>query len=145
MAAISRIIALAGWGLLTSGLLSLGGCASTDHWTGTWVGEKQGLVDPSKEGDAIANTINKIELTINNDGSFTLVEMGIPMDGTVGREKQRAELHVKNRFGQPITNEIPQAKGQKDRWLEWQNDQTILYHDPDSFYPEPVTLSLKQD
>lgn len=130
MAAITRILALTPFALLT-----LGGCGGDSaKWVGTWEGERKGLVDPSLT-DNVANGLRRIEIKIGQDGRYEMVEAGIPTKGQVHFGKERALLTVMSRMDRELT--VPH----QDLILEFQEDGSILYRDPNNDFPQPARLT----
>src|SRR5687767_11941287 len=77
---------------LFSFLFSLPGCSNSSfNFEGQWSG-KRALANNEKGEDPILNTIAKVDLELKSNGRFTLLEGGIPKEGTYRTEGQKAFL-----------------------------------------------------
>lgn len=116
-------------------LLVIPGCGGSGHaWKGKWVGNRDELILPGKDNDVIAATLKRIEITLNGDGTFDMVEMGIPQRGSYSLNGDEAKLKIRSRLDREVDPNM------KELILTWQQDGSVLYDDPGGFYPEPVKL-----
>jgi hypothetical protein len=132
MAAIVKSITVA---LLMLGLIS--GCASVSKkWYGTWEGDLQ-RADPATPLHE-RNTINLLRIRILPDGTFEMLESGIPIEGTCVLGSKKAFLRPRKTLGQPVD-----PSKSKEMTLTWQDDGTVLWTDPGGFDGGSVRLSMK--
>ncbi|MBZ0214673.1 MAG: hypothetical protein K8H99_12805 [Nitrospirae bacterium] len=136
MAAIPRSISVG----LTLGLvlvLALG-CVRTWSADGEWLGQRE--VPVSGLDPAVAKSLGLVKLTIR-DGRFELLEAGIPKEGSVRYDPDRALLHVEKYMGRPMDQA---AKGIRENNVPLEikpgHDGTLLFHDPKGFDREPLVL-----
>ncbi len=118
------------------GLIS--GCSNiSQKWYGKWEGNLQ-RTDPAMPDDDVKRTIDYLSVTILRNGTFEMVESGIPVTGSHNLGSEKAFLTIKTRAGQPVSE-----KESTDLTLTWNGDGSILWHDPAGFDGHPVRLTLK--
>jgi hypothetical protein len=139
MAAIRKSITVA---LLSLGLLALSCSGGNDKWFGTWEGTMH-RADPSTPDDDVKRTVNYLKITILPDGTFHMLESGLNKSGTHNLGSDKAFLTVKRVLDRPIQSGTGTDRENQDLVLEWQEDGSVLWHDPRGFDDDPVRLSLK--
>jgi hypothetical protein len=139
MAAIDKSITVA---LLTLGLLALGCSDASKKWYGRWEGEAD-RVDPSMPQDDVRRSVNRIQIDIKPDGTFEMIDGPITKSGkhTLGGDK--AFLTATKLVGKPIEPGSGTDRENQDMVMEWQEDGSVLWHDPRGFDEAPVRLTLK--
>jgi hypothetical protein len=130
---------------ITVGLFVLGlthGCSGeSQKWQGTWVGDLNRTA-PDAPDDYKAHTINLIELKILSDGTFEMMESGIPKSGTVRLGREKAFLTITRVLDRPISSAGSGTQDMnKDLVATWQEDGSILLDDPGGFDAGPVRLT----
>lgn len=124
----------------------LGGCSKAPRWVGTYVGKQDGLVSESAPDDVIAASLERVELTIKPDMSFTLIKAGFPISGRVILSGDSATLQVTAILGTSIERESPQVQEQySDISLEWIDKDALKLIDKDDFNRPPVTLHRQEE
>ena len=107
------------------------GCSQGVDWQGTWVGERQVQAKPGAD-PIVVLTMKQVQLTIK-DGSYELIQEGIPRSGPIRTSGKTATLVAAAVAGREPTQSIPDAK------LTFNEDGSITLIDP-SLEEEPVTL-----
>lgn len=132
MAVMPRSITVA---LLCLGLSQawLFGCApDRSAWYGEWEG-KLDRADRSAPDDGIKQVINTISLTFQPDGTFKMVESGIPKSGTANLGSKKAFLTVQTIMGRQVSAMGSGASAMnRELTVELQEDGTLLFSDPDT-------------
>ena len=148
MAGIERIIS---WRLLALllgliGLISLIAlarisCSSNSfNFEGKWSG-KRSLPNNEKGENPILNTIAKVDLDLKSNGRFTLLEGGIPKEGTYRTEGKKAFLKVDTFMDRPIEDQGKLAVDMnKEIELTAKEDGSLLFTDPAGLDPQSVRL-----
>jgi hypothetical protein len=81
---------------------SLSGCAvGPGDWVGRWEGRRPISVEPGQD-PSVAYTLGRVELTIHEDGTFELLEAGMPKAGRGRYWPDRAELRIETLLGRPV-------------------------------------------
>jgi hypothetical protein len=126
---------------LLSFLFSLPACSNNSfNFEGKWSG-KRSLANNEKGENPILNTIAKVELDLKPSGRFTLLEGGIPKEGTYRTEGQKAFLKVDTFMDRPIEDQGELAvKMNKEIELTVQKDGSLLFTDPAGLDPQSVGL-----
>lgn len=138
---IGRILPLV---LLLSLTLFPLGCRSTHKWVGHYRGEQEELVPESVEDDVIANTLRMVDLTINEDMTFSLLRAGFPYEGNVIVGDKACKLKVTSVLGRPIENENKNYQEQNSKLtIVWIDEQTLKLIDDADFGRDPVILTRK--
>ncbi len=122
------------------------GCGSNSfNYVGTWEGRREGKT-PQGADPLVMNTLLKIKIVINPDGTFDMFEAGLPKSGNVYFGTEQATLRVTRIMDEPIAEYL---KNQEDKQIEIalkpQKDGTVLYEDPNGFDVNPVILSRQAD
>jgi len=95
-------------GLLFALLL---GCGPSFDFHGVWVGDR-GYKPKTGEDPGLVGTVSQIHIEVHQDGTFSAVDSGIPIDGTAS--SQGATLHLRptrilgrpaEMAGPPVSNE----------------------------------------
>jgi hypothetical protein len=136
MAAIPRSISVGS--ALALVLVAAAGCVRTWSAEGAWIGHRD--VAASGLDPAVAKSLGLVKLTIR-DGRFELLEAGVPKEGSVRYDPDRALLHVEKYMGRPI-EQAAQGIRENNVPLEIKPgpDGTLLFHDPKGFDREPLVL-----
>jgi len=139
MAGMYQIITIS----LAVGLASLGCTGTRSNWVGTWTGENPELVKPGMTDD-IANTLRRVTLELRPDGTFDLVQAGVPFSGNVSYGDDRCFLKITTMFERRIDAMGPNAaEANKEIRVERQPDGSVLLVDPTSFHDSPIKLTRK--
>lgn len=118
----------------------LSACNGSAQFQGSWRGDRDIPVPPGKD-TALAATIGRVRLEIKPNGTFTLVEAGMPKFGRVRYADGNAYLRIERIMHDPIEKLSPSvARENHEIVLRLQRDGTLLYHDPRGFDPEPLVL-----
>lgn len=128
---------------LAMGLLGLllFGCGPSFQWNGHWTG-KRNLPLPEGGDPAILSTISKVELTLEPNGRFELLEGGLPKSGTFHAEGQTAYLKITHFMDRPIEAQGEAAvKMNQEIVLTAQKDGSVLFDDPGGIAKETVRLT----
>jgi hypothetical protein len=133
---------------ITVGLFVLGltlGCSGeSQKWHGTWVGDLQRTA-PDAPKDFKSNTINLIKLMILPNGTFEMMESGIPKSGTVRLGQDKAYLTITRILDRPVSSAGSGTQEMnKDLVATWQEDGSILLDDPGGFDAAPVRLTREE-
>jgi hypothetical protein len=133
---------------ITVGLFVLGlthGCAGESRkWHGTWVGDLKRTA-PEAPDDYKAHTINLIKLMILSNGTFEMMESGIPKSGTVRLGRDKAYLTITRMLDRPISSAGSGTQGMnKDLVATWQEDGSFLLEDPGGFDAAPVRMTRQE-
>ncbi len=91
-------------------ILATSGCQTQGAWVGEWVGTRP-LLTQQRE-DPTAQTLARVRLTINADGTFKLVEAGFDKEGEVVFRDKTATLTIQRMLGRPIEQLGPDIQGQ---------------------------------
>ena len=70
-------------------------------WSGTYRG-KLDIVKPAGMEESVFTSLSFVRLTIKPDGTFYLISMSVPMEGTGQFSSQSANLNIETIMGQPI-------------------------------------------
>lgn len=118
----------------------LASCGPAAHdWTGEWTGELPSL-SPDAPKDTVANTLNKVKLTVRPDGTFTLVRGGIPADGETIPSDGGLILRFRKVLGQPLDKQPQEVRQQyADAKMQIKEGSVVLV-DPTDFNRDPVKL-----
>lgn len=125
-----------GVGALVAGLA----CAPSFRFAGDWRGHRDIEVKPGEDA-AMLRTISRIDLKIEPDGHFDMVDAGMPKSGRVRYGDGKAFLEVKTLMNRPIEEAGPGVQRQ-NREIELTPDgpDALLFHDPAGFDPGPIRL-----
>lgn len=114
------------------------GCVRTWSAEGEWIGHREVPlhgVDP-----AVAKSFGLVKLKIR-EGRFELLEAGVPKEGTVTFDTERALLHVTSYMGRPIDQA---ARGIRENNVPLEirpgPEGSLLFIDPKGFDREPLVL-----
>jgi hypothetical protein len=142
----ARMASLVALSSLVSFLLSLACSGSSFNFEGKWSG-KRSLPNNEKGENPILNTIAKVDLDLKPSGRFTLLEGGIPKEGTYRTEAKKAFLKVDTFMDRPIEDQGKVAVDMnKEIELVAQPDGSLLFNDPAGLDPQIVRLERqKQD
>lgn len=108
MVAIGRVIPVSLRKLLrvvivAVALTMLAGCEVNEarHHVGKWKGRRKVTV-PEGADPRVAATLEIVELDVKENGRFTLLNLGIPLEGTVGKQNGKPALWVDSLMMRPI-------------------------------------------
>lgn len=101
---------------------------------GDWSGVRHFKTPPSSD-PAISTTLSRVKLSVTSGGRFHLVDAGLPMDGEIDAQGDRAVLRVESVVGRAQ----PPNNAQRIT-VSAQKDGTLLYENPDAPAPDPVVL-----
>lgn len=107
------------------------GCGQGVDWQGAWAGERSVNARPSAD-PIVVLTMKQVKLTIK-DGSYELIQEGIPRTGPIRTSGNKATLIAAAVAGREPTQSIPDAQ------LTFNEDGSITLVDP-SHQDEPVRL-----
>lgn len=130
---------------LVVAVLLLAGCSGPSfQWSGHWKGRRDLKAKPG-ENEAVLNSIAKIDLKLDPNGTFELLEGGAPKEGDYRTEGTSAILKVKTFFGRPIEAQGEVAvKLNQEILLKAQKDGTIVFSDPAGFTEESIVLTRQK-
>lgn len=127
-------------GLVLFATLALAGCGRTFDFQGVWKANRN-LPTPPGGDPAIAKTLGAIRLEILGNGRFTLLEGGVPKEGSISYREGKAFLNVDTYMDRPIEDAGPQVVAQNvPIELAPQPDGSITLTDPKGFDPKPIVL-----
>jgi hypothetical protein len=143
MAGMDRImtgrVAWAAFVLLAFAAL-LPGCGSSYAFSGVWVGRRD-LGNPKGVDPAVVNTVAMVHLEVRPNGTFELLEGGMPKSGTWRSDGEKAYLRVTHFMGRPIKDEGELAvRLNEEIVLEAKDASTASFTDPAGFREETIVL-----
>ncbi len=82
---------------------ALTGCEVNEarHHVGKWKGRRKVTV-PEGADPRVGATLEIVELEVKENGRFTLLNLGIPLEGTVGKQNGKPALWVDSVMMRPI-------------------------------------------
>ena len=114
------------------------------NFEGKWSG-KRSLPNNEKGENPILNTIAKVDLDLKSNGRFTLLEGGIPKEGTYRTEGKKAFLKVDTFMDRPIEDQGKVAVDMnKEIELAAKEDGSLLFTDPAGLDPQSVRLERQK-
>lgn len=126
--------------MLALAIWSLAGCGTRPNWVGEWQGERERERDPGMD-PAIHQTLTRVKLTLRQDGTFTLIEAGLPRDGDATYGTTETTLQARKFMDRPIERMGSSAEAMNQPMkLRWVGDGTIEYRDPAGFDTSSVVL-----
>lgn len=142
MAGICQIIA----GALVLGSVASAGCSGGFHWAGTWRG-RLNLTTANNGQDVIANSLDRVDLRIEPDGSFVLITESAPKSGTLKFTGGKAHLVVEEYMNRRIDPDV--AKRFDEITLTPRDENTIVFEDRDLRVPRggvetPARVELRR-
>lgn len=95
--------------------------------------------------ETVLNTVAAVELKLNPNGTFELLEGGTPKEGDWRHDGKAAFLKIRTFMGRPIEEQGELAvKLNQEIELRAQNDGTVHFRDPAGFVEETVTLKRQK-
>lgn len=126
--------------MLALAIWSLSGCGTRPDWVGVWQGERPREREPGMD-PAIHQTLTRVKLTLREDGTFELIEAGMPREGDAAFGATETTLQARRFMGRPIERMGSSAEAMNQPMkLRWVGDGTIEYRDPAGFDTSPVVL-----
>ena len=114
------------------------------NFEGKWSG-KRSLPNNEKEEDPILNTIAKVDLELKPNGRFTLLEGGVPKEGTWRTAGKTTFLKVDTFMDRPIEDQGKVAVDMnKEIEVAAQADGALLFTDPAGLDPQTVRLERQK-
>ncbi|HLO97396.1 MAG TPA: hypothetical protein VK171_02270 [Fimbriimonas sp.] len=89
----------------------LGGCQNNQPIYGTWVGGRDWKQIPSTS-EEISKALASVEVQIRPAGSFTVIDGGIPFEGTWARSGDKINLRVTTVLGRALEMQGDPVKAQ---------------------------------
>lgn len=90
---------------------------------------------------AIHQTLTRVKLTLREDGTFELIEAGLPRAGEAAYGSSEATLQARKFMDRPIERMGSSAEAMNQPMkLRWVGDGTIEFQDPGGFDTSPVVL-----
>ncbi len=115
-------------------------CGGRSEFVGAWRGERDVKPRPG-EDPAMLRTYSRLDLTIEADGRFQMVDAGMPKAGAVRYEGKDAFLRVETILERPLTPGV--AEMNEEILLLPQPDGSLLLTDPKGFDAKPIRLRRK--
>lgn len=112
--------------LLVAVIVASGCGVNRGDYTGEWTGKKGEKYDTPDE--TIAGTLDKVRLSVKENGEFMLIDGGVPKQGRVRFEASGANLEITRVLGRSIDGLEPvrlQMKG-KDLQLKMDGKEIVL-------------------
>lgn len=105
-------------------LLALVSCGPSFPWVKTWVGEK-GLKARPGEDSAALGSVNHLQITIKDDGTYTMDDGGVPIVGDVSYSGDTAVLTPATVLGVKVSRSGPPYSSVVT--LQGQHDGTAVF------------------
>jgi len=140
---IDRIIASIATSLLGTLCFFALGCGSGNQFNfqGNWLGHRQVNAQPGANS-ALLNTVSEVKLSIKDNGTFTLVDAGIPKNGDFHQDGDKGSLVITSIMNEPISQQPADVQASNVSInLTPQKNGSILLFDPKGFDSAGITLS----
>ena len=121
--------------------VAMSGCSPSYNWVGDWSGKRD---TSAYEGvtPGVAHTLATIKLTINPNGTFTILEGGIPKEGDYVSSGGKLILKPTRIMDRPVEalGEVG-AKMKTEMELEAISTDKVLFRSGSDPQSEPVSLA----
>jgi hypothetical protein len=112
--------------LLVAAIVASGCSINRSDYTGEWSGKKGEKYDTADE--TIAGTLDKVRLSIKDNGDFMLIDGGVPKQGRVRFDSNGATLEITRVLGRSLEGiePVPVHLQGKDLKLKMEGKEILL-------------------